>query len=162
MRLHTLMLASLLSFSAQGLLAAESGIALKADQLRATPFSDGKTVGTLNKNDKVDIVGKQGAWLQVKTNKSTGWVRLLTVKRNSSGNALSGIADVATGRAGTGKVVSTTGIRGLSAEDLKTAPYSETEIKNLDGFAVSANDAKSFAKSGALTSNSTPYFKGAQ
>ena len=68
-------------------LAGDAGTALKADTLRAEPFADAKSVGNLAKNDAVDIVSKKGAWLQVKSKKSTGWVRLLSVKRGEIGRA---------------------------------------------------------------------------
>ncbi|WP_020168579.1 MULTISPECIES: SH3 domain-containing protein [Methylotenera] len=142
----------------------EAGTALKADTLRATPFADAKSVGTLSKNDAVDILAKKGAWLQVKTTKSTGWVRLLSVKRGgvSSSNQVKGLADVASGRAGTGKVVSTTGIRGLSAEELKTAQFNETEMKKLESYTLTASDGQKFATAGGLTASKLPYFTGAK
>jgi len=88
-------------------------------------------------------------------------VRLLTVKRNSTGGSnVAGVVGVATGRSGTGKVVSTTGIRGLSAEDLKTAQFNEAETKKLESYTVNADEAKQFASSGGLSSRSYPYFTG--
>lgn len=78
-------------------LAGDAGVALKTDTLRAEPFADAKSVGNLNKNDSVDILTKKGAWLQVKSKKSTGWVRLLSVKRgatSSSGSSEIGRAHV--------------------------------------------------------------------
>lgn len=139
--------------------AADMGVALKADQLRADTFSDAKVVGSVNKNDTVEILNKKGAWLQIKTAGNTGWVRLLTVKRNSTGgNNVAGVVGVATGRSGTGKVVSTTGIRGLSAEDLKTAQFNEAETTKLESYTVSADNAKKFASSGGLSSHEYSYF----
>lgn len=145
-------------------LAADVGTALKADTLRAEPFADAKTVGSLNKNDSVDILSKKGAWLKVKSKKSTGWVRLLSVKRGgvSKSDHASGIASVASGRAGTGKVVSTTGIRGLSAEELKAAKFNEAEMKQLESYTLSAADAQSFAKAGGVNATQLSYFKGAK
>lgn len=141
--------------------AAETGVILKPDQLRVDAFNDAKVVGNVNKNDAVEIVNKKGAWLQIKSNGKTGWVRLLTVKRNNpSSNNVAGVVGVATGRSGTGKVVSTTGIRGLSAEDLKTAQFNESETKKLENYTVNAEEAKQFATSGGLNSRSYPYFTG--
>lgn len=141
--------------------AAETGVALKADQLRAESFSDAKVVGSVNKNDAVEILNKKGAWLQIKSAGKTGWVRLLTVKRNNTGgNNVAGVVGVATGRSGTGKVVSTTGIRGLSAEDLKTAQFNEAETKKLESYTVNADDAKQFASNGGLSNRTYPYFTG--
>lgn len=144
------------------LAATESGTALKADTLRVQPFADAKSSGALIKNEPLEIITKKGAWLQVKTKKSTGWVRLLSVKRASTGNVLKGTVAVATGRAGTGKVVSTTGIRGLSAEELKAAQFNETEMKKLESLAVSKAEAQKFASSGGLTANQAAYLKGAK
>ncbi|MFM9834851.1 MAG: SH3 domain-containing protein [Methylophilaceae bacterium] len=144
--------------------ASEAGTALKADSVRAEPFADAKTTGSINKGDSVDILSKKGAWLQIKSKKSAGWVRLLSVKRggSSSGNALGGAIDVASGRAGTGKVVSTTGIRGLSAEELKGAKFNEEEMKKMESYAVSASEGDKFANAGGLSKSSMAYFKGAK
>ena len=143
-------------------LAGDAGTALKADALRSEPFADAKSVGTLAKNDAVDIVSKKGAWLQVKSKKSTGWVRLLSVKRGAATqtNQVGGIAAVASGRAGTGKVVSTTGIRGLSAEELKAAQFNESEMKKLESYEATASDGKQFASAGGLNTTSIAYLKG--
>lgn len=146
--------------AAPPLMAAESGTALKADTLRAEPFADAKSAGALTKNEPLQILNKKGAWLQVKTKKSTGWVRLLSVKRASTGNALQGTVDVATGRAGTGKVVSTTGIRGLSAEELQAAQFNEAEMKKLESYTASKADGQQFASAGGLSANQTAYLKG--
>jgi len=88
----------------------------------------------------------------VKTTKAGGWVRLLSVKRGaaSSGSQVKGVLDVASGRAGTGKVVATTGVRGLNEEELKNAKYSEVEVKKLESFTITSGQAQQFAKSGGL------------
>lgn len=143
-------------------LAGEVGTAIKADILRAEPFADAKTAGNLSKNDAVEILAKKGAWLQVKSKATSGWVRILSVKRGGASTSGSSIADVASGRAGTGKVVATTGIRGLSAEELKTAKFNEDEIKKMESYAVSPSDAQKFASAGGLTSTQLAYLKGGQ
>lgn len=149
-----------ISLLASPLIAAETGTALKADTLRAEPFADAKSAGALTQNESLQILNKKGAWLQIKTKKSTGWVRLLSVKRTSTGNALQGTVDVATGRAGTGKVVSTTGIRGLSAEELQTAQFNEAEMKKMESYTVSKADGQQFAGAAGLGANQTAYLKG--
>jgi Bacterial SH3 domain len=143
-------------------LAGDAGTAIKMDSLRAEPFADAKTVGSLAKNDSVEILNKKGAWLQVKSKKSTGWVRLLSVKRGGGSNSGSAISDVASGRTGTGKVVSTTGIRGLSAEELKAAKFNEEEMKRMESYQTSAADAKSYAAAGGLSATKMAYLNGAK
>lgn len=130
--------------------AGDSGSALKNDSLKAEPFSDAKSVGTLSRGDKLDILEKKGAWLKVKSAKSQGWVRLLSVKRSGNGNEAGGVLALASGRSGTGQVVSTTGVRGLNEEELRAAKFNEEDIKKLDANAVSADDAKNFASAGGL------------
>lgn len=141
--------------------AAETGSALKADNMRFEPFADAKVTGTINKGDNLEIVNKKGAWLQVKSKSKTGWVRILSVKRggSSSSNQVGGVLAAASGRAGTGQVVSTTGIRGLSAEELKAAKYNESEVKSLESYTQSAEQGRQFANAGNLKTISFPNLK---
>jgi len=133
-------------------LASEAGTALKNDTLRKEPYADAKTSGSFSRGENLEILKKQGAWLQVKTKKSTGWVRLLSVKRGTStaGSQTAGVLAAASGRAGTGQVVSTTGVRGLSEQELKAAKFNESEIKTMESYTLSANDGRSFANAGKL------------
>lgn len=132
----------------------EAGSALKADDLRAEPFADAKTVGKVAKGDALTIVTRQGGWYQVKAGATTGWVRMLSVRRGEGGKAsavdeIAGAAGAATGRS-KGQVVSTTGVRGLSEADLKQAKFNEAEIAKAEGHRASADDAKSFAGQAGL------------
>lgn len=131
---------------------AETGSALKNDTLRKEPFADAKSAGSMARGESVQILKKQGAWLQIKTKKTTGWVRLLSVKRGvaSGGNQTAGVLAVASGRAGTGQVVSTTGVRGLSEDELKAAKFNESEISAMEGYTTSAESARQFANQGQL------------
>lgn len=133
-------------------LAAEKGSALKADVIRAEPYADAKKAGDIKRGENLEILDKKGAWLKIKTAKVSGWVRLLSVKRGAagSGNQVKGVLDVASGRAGTGKVVATTGVRGLNEEELKNAKYNESEVKKLESFTITSGQAQLFAKSGGL------------
>lgn len=133
--------------------AADSGTMLKPDEIKAEPFRDAKTVAKLASGDKVSILKKDGGWLQVKSSKGSGWVRMLSVRkgdaRKGSGEA-SGLLSLASGRASTGKVVSTTGIRGLNEEELKAAKFDEPELKRAESYAASRADAQKFAAQGKL------------
>lgn len=154
MNLKTLVNSLVIGFSLiiPMLASAETGSALKNDTLRKEPFADAKTAGTMVRGETLQILKKQGAWLQIKTKKSTGWVRLLSVKRGTSSgtNQTAGVLSVASGRAGTGQVVSTTGVRGLSEDELKAAKFNEAEISAMEGFTTSAEAARQFANQGQL------------
>jgi uncharacterized protein YgiM (DUF1202 family) len=138
--------------------AADTGTALKADNLRAEPYSDAKTVGSIKRNDKLEILSKQGAWLKVKTTTNTGWVRLLSVRRGAaSKDTNADMLALSSGRAGTGKVVSTTGVRGLSEEDLKAANFNEQEVSQLESYVVNSDSARQFAAKGNLSARKLDY-----
>ncbi len=68
-----------------------------------------------------------------------------------------GVAALSTGRAGTGQIVSTTGVRGLSEEELKAAKFDGEELKKAEANAVSKADAQAFAAKGKLTARSFAY-----
>jgi hypothetical protein len=143
-------------------LSAETGTLLKADPLRAEPFRDARTQATLAPGDIVEILQRQGAWFRVKTAKGDGWVRMLSVRRGSAGKAnaageVSGLLGLASGRAGTGKVVATTGIRGLNEEQLVAAKYSESELTLADSLVQSRADAGKFAARGKLAPRAVDY-----
>jgi Bacterial SH3 domain len=166
MRLDRLGLAALLWLLMQTVaLAGEAGTALKADTIRAEPFSDAKTVAKLATGDKVDILKKDGGWLQINSTRGKGWVRMLSIRKGDakkgSGDA-SGLLGLASGRAGTGKVVATTGIRGLNEEDLKAAKFNAEELKKAESYAVKKTDARKFASQGKLAARPFDYLPDAQ
>lgn len=133
--------------------AAETGTAIKDDQLRAEPFTDAKTITSIKRGETLTILKKQGVWLQVKNAKSTGWLKLLSVKRtvSNSTTANSSVLKQSSGRSGTGQIVSTTGIRGLSEEELKAAKFNEAEINKFESYIVTAKAGAEFAKAGQLS-----------
>ena len=137
---------------AAGAWATEAGTALKADELKAAPFRDAKTVARLASGDKLDILKQQGGWYQVKSAKGSGWVHMLSVRRGEArkGSQVAGLAGLAAGRAGTGKVVATTGVRGLNEEDLKSAKFDEAELKKMEANTVSKDEARKFAAQAQL------------
>ena len=142
--------------------AGDKGVAVKVDELRAEPFRDAKSVGALAAGDKVEIIKKDGGWLQIKSDKGSGWVRMLSVRRGdarktTAGSEVAGLAGLASGRAGTGKVVATTGIRGLNEEELKAAKYNEAELKRADSYVTSKAAAQQFAAKGKLIARQMNY-----
>jgi uncharacterized protein YraI len=157
MRTGFLLLAML---AMQGVLAAETGTALKAEVVRAEPFGDAKSLGTLAAGEKVSILKKDGGWLQVKSGKRTGWVRMLSISKGAAsnkGSSAAGLLGLASGRAGTGKVVATTGVRGLNEEELKAARFDERELRQAESFATGRADAQRFASQGKLKTQQFEY-----
>jgi uncharacterized protein YgiM (DUF1202 family) len=146
--------------SAGPALAASAGTALKNDEIKSEPFRDAKVVGSVATGDKVEILDQRGGWFQVNSARGKGWIRMLSVRRGEARKRSGEAADVfglATGRAGTGNVVATTGIRGLGEEDLKAARYSEEEIKKLESHATTRAEARKFAAEGPLPPRKVEY-----
>jgi hypothetical protein len=153
-------LAALCWMLVSGALAAEFGVALKVDDIRAEPFGDAKSMGKLAVNDKVDILSSKGGWLQIKSAKGKGWVRMLSIRKGDvakKGNAANGLLSLASGRAGTGKVVATTGIRGLSEEELRTATFNPQEVTLAESYLASAAQAQQFASEAKLQARQFEY-----
>lgn len=140
-------------------LAAETGSAIKADVIKAEPFRDAKTVAALAAGSKVTIVKREGGWILISEPKK-GWVRMLSIRRGSTspaGTKTSSILDLASGRAGTGNVVSSTGIRGLNEEELKKAEFNGKEVELAESFTVNKNEADGFAAKAGLKARSVAY-----
>lgn len=141
-------------------LAGEAGAMSKADNMKAEPFRDAKSVKALAVGEKLDILSKQGGWFKVKAGKSTGWVHMLSVRKGDAkkgASQTSGLLALSSGRAGTGKVVATTGVRGLNEEELKAATFNEAELQRAEANASSKADAAAFAKQGKLVARSFDY-----
>lgn len=140
--------------------AAETGSVIRTDGIKVEPFRDAKTIATLSVGDQVEIVKKKGGWLQIKSPKGKGWVHMLNVRkggmRRDSGD-IGGLLGMASGRAGTGKVVGTTGIRGLDEIELQSAKYNETELNLVESYAISRAEAQMFAIQGKLVARKFDY-----
>ncbi len=133
--------------------ARESGVALKPADIRPEPFRDAVPTGSLEPGDEVDILDRAGGWYRVNVDDNSGWVRMLSIRRGKPRTAaldVEGILSLASGRAGTGHVVATTGIRGLSEEDLKMAEFDEMDLEALESFVVTPTQARDFAAKGNL------------
>jgi len=145
--------------------AAESGYTLKATELKDKPFLDAVTTVTVPEKTQVEIVTRQGAWMQIRTkDKQQGWVRMLSVRLGSpdqkprgGGNLLSAIGIGNRPRTSTSATV-TTGVRGFSEEDLAKAAPNAAELEKMKGFAATAADAQQLAAQGKLETRQVAYF----
>lgn len=145
--------------------AAETGYTLRATEVKDKPFLDAETVVTLPEKTPVEIVMRQGAWMQVKTKDvKSGWVRMLSVRLGSpdqkpqtSGNLLSAIG-IGNRPRTTSTATVTTGVRGFSEEDLAKATPNPAEVEKMKGFAAAPADATDFARDGKLAAQVVAYF----
>lgn len=143
--------------------AGETAQTVRDVELRSKPYTDAKTVGHLATHSQVEIVKRQAGWTQVKSDKASGWVRMLDLRFESQkaagSSAFSGLKslfNVAT--TGSSGHTVTTGVRGLSEEDLKEAKANPEELERLKGYAASSKQAAGFARAGTLKSRKVDYF----
>jgi hypothetical protein len=136
---------------------------IKDTELKEKPFVDAKTIKRLPARTQVAIVDRSGGWVKVTSAGQQGWVRLLHVSSQpasaggSSAKELEAAAKIATGRAGSGNIVSTTGIRGLNEEQLSKAQPNPAELKRLEGYAASKEQATAYARAQKLERRQIPY-----
>ena len=144
-------------------MAADTGFAVRTSKIMDKPFRDAKAIGTLKKGDNVNILKRKGGWLRISKGESKGWVRMMRVRRGkpggkpAAGTEAKGVLGLASGRAGSGNVVASTGVRGLSEEELKEAAFNGKELKKLESFNISNKDARVFAKEAKLVSRSVDF-----
>ncbi|BCL76296.1 hypothetical protein JHS3_20320 [Jeongeupia sp. HS-3] len=137
---------------------AESGTLVRASELKQKPFTDAASSGKLATGARVDIVARQGAWMQVKSNGQSGWIKLLNVRTGSGKGGGGGIGSIgsvlATGSSGT---TVTTGVKGLSSEQIRNAKPNYGELKKLDGYDATRQSATNSATANGLKPRSVPY-----
>ncbi len=142
---------------------AEPATLLKPGELRSLPQGSAAVLAPLAAKEMVDIQRRQGAWANVKTaSGQTGWVRVLNLRTGSGQRGDAGVGALASvfKTGSSGNTVST-GVKGLSAEQLQNATPDPAEAERLNGFAVKTADARTFAKQGKLADKKVDYLPAA-
>ena len=138
---------------------AAPGTVLRNEKLYSRPTPTSSVTASVVKGSRVEIVAKQGGWLRVTAGKSTGWIRLLSVRAGAGGLVGVGVGDVvgaATTRSDPSRVVAVAGLRGLNDEDLKQARFNADELARLEAFKVTSSQARSFASQSGLVAVNVP------
>jgi hypothetical protein len=138
---------------------AAPGTVLRDEKLYSQPTSGSSVTASVVKGAGVEILDKQGGWLRVTAGKSTGWIRLLSVRAGAGGLGGVGVGDVvgaATTRSDPSRVVAVAGLRGLNDEDLKKATFNADELARLDTFKATPSQARSFASQSGLAAVNVP------
>lgn len=149
---RALLLLALLACPA--LAAVQSGTITRPAELRTTPFSDGKLVKTLPQGTPVEVVKRVGGWYEVKTAGTSGWVRMWMLRFSTPATGTQSATQTAqvlrSGRSGSTYTTATTGVRGLSEEDLANAVPDAAAVQALESLAVGQSDARGFANQASL------------
>lgn len=152
-------LAAGIALLAAALAAGEVGTTRVAVELLAAPASDAKVVAQLDQDTRVDVLERRGAWLHVKRDGAGGWARLHQVRlgagaEKTSSEGMKMLWSVGqTGRSGATGIVATTGVRGLSADDLKTAKPDPKQVQTLASYRANDAAAREQARAAGLKEN---------
>jgi hypothetical protein len=170
MNLRTLALAALLVL-APAAWADEQAFTNRATELKDKGASEARTVATLPENTAVKVLQRAGGWTRVEAGGQSGWVRVFHLRfpasvesasSSSGGGFLSGVTSALKGGRGSGQstTIATTGIRGLSPEDLKNASPDAAALAKAQSYRADKPTAERFAREGKLSAVHVEYSEG--
>lgn len=153
------LLAALLCLGAIGSLQATPATLIRAGDLKAEAFIDAANVTSLPADAALTVLESKGGWSRVRTaDGKTGWVRLLNVRvaaaASPAGDTLAAIGGVV--RTGTTKGAATTGVKGLSKEDIARSQPNPREVARLDTFRSKPAQINKFAAARKLNARDVP------
>jgi hypothetical protein len=148
--------------------AQEQAFTNRATELKDIGSPSGKTLVSLPGDTPVKVISRGGGWTKVEANGQQGWVNVFhlrfpaTIEKSSSSNPLAGVAGLFGGgnRDSQKATIATTGIRGLSPEDLKNANPDPAALAKAQGYRADKPTAERFAKDGKLQTASVDYNEG--
>ncbi|WP_167758630.1 hypothetical protein [Zemynaea arenosa] len=155
----SLLLAALASAAA----AAEVAHTVRPTELKAKPFTDAATVESLGEASKVDVLARQASWMQVKTDKkNTGWVKLLSLRFDAINGKPSGVNENLNvvfnlAKTGSGGSTATTGVKGISEEQLKNPQPNPAALAQVNEMTVSPSEMEQFTLRGNLKPQKVAY-----
>jgi hypothetical protein len=143
--------------------AAEPATVIREVEMKQAPATDAATIATLAESTSVDALERKGGWTRVKASAGEGWVRMLSLRFGGAATAKPGASGLTqafnVARTGTSGTQTTTGVRGLDADQIANAQPNPAELAKLEKFAADREAAASFATEGKLAPTSVAYPK---
>ncbi len=139
-------------------LAQEQAFTNRATELKDGAAAGAATIASLPENTPLKVLARGGEWTRVEANGKTGWVRVFhlrfpAVVESSPSSGGLGSLGAALGLGGSKNreaTLASTGIRGLSEEDLKNASPDEQALRRLQSFRADRAAAERFAHAAKL------------
>lgn len=154
---------------------AETGLVIRPADLMAQPFIDAAKVGPVAANQPVEIVARQGAWVNVTAGGRTGWIRALNLRLAGAGAAPGAAASPGNSgerpsvgslsnpasllRTGSSGRTVTTGVKGLDEENIRNASVDLQQVEALAALAATPDDARQKAATSKLAESQVDYLK---
>ncbi|HET6263683.1 MAG TPA: SH3 domain-containing protein [Usitatibacter sp.] len=161
-------LLALLATISLGAAAQEQAFTNRATELKDRAAPEAATVRSLPDNTEVKVLQRSGGWTRVDAGGQQGWVRVFHLRfpatataDSGSGGTLSGLGSaLGFGRdRSRSSTIATTGIRGLSKEDLQNAAPDAEALQRMNSFRADAPAAERFAREGKLNKVEVPEAK---
>ncbi len=135
---------------------------IRETPLKTEPFADAETVSALPANAMVQILMRQGAWMQVRAGETAGWLRLLSLRTAAASTATgdSGLTQaINVARSGASGNTVATGVRGLSKEQIANAAPNTSELARMGQSAADEAHARAFAAAAPAASVDVPFLE---
>ena len=141
--------------------AGEIAHTVRSTELKAKPYSDADTLATLPEKKPVEVLTRKASWMQIRVDGTSGWVKMLSLRFGDAAQKKGGDSGLGTlfnvaQTGGSGSTV-TTGVRGLSEENLKNPHPNPQALEELNRYAVNKRDAQRHAGSGKLSAHRVDY-----
>jgi hypothetical protein len=140
--------------------AQEQAFTNRATELKERGAPEARTLATLPENTPVKAGARGGGWTRVEALGQAGFVRMFHLRfpgsvesaSASSGSALlSSLGSALTGQRADPKAnLASTGVRGLSKEELQNASPDAEQVRRLQGFRADRASAERFAREAKL------------
>ena len=148
--------------------AQEQAFTNRSTELKEHGAAEGRTLATLPEGTAVKVIERGGAWTRVEAGGRPGWVRVFHLrfpvtaeagKPSGGASVLSSITGVFGGarEREKGATIATTGIRGLSTEELKNASPDNEALRRMQSYRADNPAAERFARDGKLNEANIDY-----
>ena len=140
--------------------AAQEAFTNRATELKERGAGDARTVASLPADTAVKVTERGNGWARIDAGGQSGWVRVFHLRYPVTaevGKSSSAGLSTITGALGFGRdrgketTIATTGIRGLSPEEVKNASPDGEQLRRLQSFRADQASAERFAREGKLT-----------
>ena len=138
----------------------------RSTELKERAAGEARTVATLSENTGVKVLERGGGWTRIEAGGQQGWVRVFHLRFPvvaQAGQAGGGALGSLTSALGFGRerekgsTIATTGIRGLSTEELKNASPDNAALQRMQSYRADKPAAERFARDGKLNESSVDY-----
>jgi hypothetical protein len=147
--------------------AQEQAFTNRSTELKERAAPDARTVVTLSENTALKVLERGGGWTRVDAGGQQGWVRVFHLRfpvvaeagKAGGGNVLGSVTSaLGFGRERErGATIATTGIRGLSEEEIKNASPNPEALRQMQSYRADKPAAERFAREGKLAESSIDY-----